>query len=229
MLTSSIKQNLFTIFILFILLSLSVNLKNHDLPKIKVSSEESEINFKEEFYQIFNLGQKRFISSFIWSHTILFSDIEHVKTKTGPSWMYHRLNAISLIDKHFLLNYKLGGLYIMIIKNDKVGAEKIYKKGIKVFNNDIDLIYNLGFLYYFQFKNKDKGLEQWKKIYNHREVNKYPLVAAYVSDEIKSNDLLKALRMLEKQKARLSEDSIYYPIYKKKIRLINEQLKKRSP
>ena len=79
------------------------SLKREKLPKINVSSEETEINFKEEFYQIFNLGQKRFISSFIWSHTILFSDLEHVKTKTGPSWMYHRLNAISLIDKYFLL------------------------------------------------------------------------------------------------------------------------------
>ena len=71
-------------------------------------------------------------------------------------------------------------------------------------------------------------LEQWKKIYNHKDVDKYPLVAAYVSDKIKSNDLLKALKMLKNQKARLSKDSIYYPIYEKKIRLINEQLKQRS-
>ena len=198
------------------------------MPEIKVSSEESEINFKEEFYQIFNLGQKRFISSFIWSHTILFSDLEHVKTKTGPSWMYHRLNAISLIDKYFLLNYKLGGLYIMIVKNDKIGAEKIYKKGIEVFNNDIDLIYNLGFLYYFQMKDKRKGLDQWRKIYNHRKSSRYPLLAAYVSDDLKKENLIHALNILENQKNNLEPGSVYYPIYEKKIKLIKKTIKSQT-
>ena len=58
----------------------------------------------------------------------------------------------------------------------------------------------LDFFITFNSKNKDKGLEQWKKIYNHKDLNKYPLVAAYVSDDIKSINLIKALRMLENKR-----------------------------
>ena len=53
------KYEFVTFLLTLFFLGTSFGLKHKKLPKIKVSSEESEINFKEEFYQIFNLGQKK--------------------------------------------------------------------------------------------------------------------------------------------------------------------------
>ena len=80
---------------------------------------------------------------------------------------------------------------------------------------------------YISFNSKIKiRVREWTKIINHKEINNYPPVMAYVADSYKSDNALKALHLLEKQRDNLNPDSIYYPIYTKKIKLLKDMLKK---
>ena len=136
----------------------------HQKPTIKIDPEYDEINFDEDFYKVINLGQKRMISSLLWTHTLLFGDTEHLDNKNRYSWMYYRFNSISLIDPYFYENYFLGGQYIGVVKDDVPGSIIIFKKGLDNYPNDIELNFNLGFNYLFFSKERNKGLKYWKKL-----------------------------------------------------------------
>ena len=141
-----------TFVIIGLIISSSVIKNNIKLPELKIDPELDEINFHEDFYKVINLGQKRMISSFLWTHTLLFGDLEHIKEKHNFSWMYYRFNGISLIDPMFYENYFLGGQYIGVVKDDVLGSTKLFKRGLDKFPLDIELNFNLGFNYLFYTK-----------------------------------------------------------------------------
>ena len=170
------------------LLSLSIFFKNDlQLKKFYIDPEIDEINFHEDFYKIVNLGQKRMISSLIWSHTLLFGDTEHIKEKSKYSWMFHRFNSISLIDPLFYENYFLGGQYLGVVKDDVFGSNRIFTKGLDRFPMDIELNFNLGFNYIFYNKNIPRGIKYWKNILSVPNIdNIKPLLPIRIMDFLKN-------------------------------------------
>ena len=201
------------------LISISSNIKNTiKLPELKIDPELDEINFHEDFYKVINLGQKRMISSLLWTNTLLFGDLEHIKEKNSFSWMYYRFNGISLIDPMFYENYFLGGQYIGVVKDDVIGSTKLFKRGISKFPIDIELNFNLGFNYLFYTKEVDKGLVYWKKILAMDNISeKKPLLPIKIISFLKNRDDKQwSLNILKD----LAEKNIGTPIgdaYKKKI------------
>lgn len=133
-------------------------------PLMFISKQDSSLNFNNNLYVYFNLGLKRFISSSIWISTILESDIEHYKTKDLNSWMYLRFNSIAQLEPKFLENYRFGGVYLSIIKDDIVGASELYRQGLAVYPNDYSLLKNASFHFYFEAKNLEAAYPLFKRL-----------------------------------------------------------------
>ncbi len=183
----SIFLNMFVIVGLIIV---SSSIKNNiKLPELKIDPELDEINFHEDFYKVVNIGQKRMISSLLWTHTLLFGDIEHIKKKDSFSWMYYRFYGISLIDPLFYENYFLGGQYIGVVKDDVLGSTKLFKRGLDKFPLDIELNFNLGFNYLFYTKEIEKGVVYWKKILAMDNISeKKPLLPIRIINFLKNKE-----------------------------------------
>lgn len=155
------------LLILFAVAFLSVSIvanKTNEKPFLFISKQDSSLNFNNTLLTYFNLGLKRIISSSLWISTILESDIDHYKRRDLNSWMYLRFNTISNLEPEFYENYSFGAPYLSIIKDDLEGASLLYKKGIKQFPNDYDLLKNAAFHFYFEVKEMDLAYELLKKI-----------------------------------------------------------------
>ena len=158
---------------IFFLFFITAYIKNDiKLPELLIDPEKDEINFHEDFYKVVNLGQKRMISSLLWTHTLLFGDLNHIKDKNSFSWMFYRFKGISLIDPLFYENYFLGGQYLGVVKDDVKGSNFLFHRGLKLFPNDLELNFNLGFNYLFYEKNTKKGIIYWKKILQNADISK---------------------------------------------------------
>ena len=133
-------------------------------PMIKVTKEESSFTMNKELLYYFSMGNRRLISSFLWSYTLLESDTEHFNNKDGNSWMFNRFNTIAILDKQFYENYLFGGQYLSIIKDDILGAEIIYNLGLIAYPDDFFINFNAGFNYFFELHNISKAFKLFKKI-----------------------------------------------------------------
>lgn len=145
--------------ILFILL-IGVN---HILSFKKPINPELFTTLNSDFIKIISFGNYRFISSYYWTKTLLDADVEHVKNRE-KSWLYYRFKLISDLDKSFYENYLHGGIYLSIIKDDTLGAEIIFNRGLEVFPNDYRLMYNAAFNYHFQLRDFNSSLILYQKI-----------------------------------------------------------------
>ncbi|OUR93057.1 hypothetical protein A9Q84_21375 [Halobacteriovorax marinus] len=154
-------NKLISIFIILTFLTISnfVNSKI-DFPKIEVSKEESTYKFHDSLIKVFSIGQKRVVSDLLWVSTLLMGDEERVFNEN--SWMFHRFMTISKLEPLFYANYEHGGLYLSIIKDDVVGAKKVYEAGLKYYPNDFWLNYNAAFNDYFELGNIEDALEKYK-------------------------------------------------------------------
>lgn len=116
-----------------------------------------------------SLGNKRLISSILWTQTLLEADIDHYKGKAYDNWLYLRFRTISELDPKFYENYIWGGMYLAIIKDDVLGGIDVLERGLKYYPDDFKLNYNAGFNYYFELGDFKKGLEKLEKIVNHKD------------------------------------------------------------
>ncbi|MEA9354665.1 hypothetical protein SHI21_00515 [Bacteriovorax sp. PP10] len=207
------------IYIMVIILALSgaflISSQNAK-PTLFVSKQQSTLNINENFWMYFNLGQKRLISSFYWVGTILDSDVDHYKKKDLNSWMFIRFNTISLLEPKFYENYKFGGPYLSIIKDDLSGADIIYDKGLRQYPDDYSLLLNSGFHYYFEQKDLNKAYPILNKLKNKPEAPQY-MISALARIESNRGNLMDSFLILKEYQTRFKPES---PIWKK----INEQL-----
>ena len=133
-------------------------------PPLKVSMQDAAINFEESFSKLATLGHGRLVGAITWVLTLLEGDIEHYKQKDGNSWMYYRFRSISIYDPLFYENYRFGGQYLSIIKDDIKGASLIYDKGLEFYPDDFELNYHAGFHYYFEDGQLDKAINSYERL-----------------------------------------------------------------
>lgn len=205
------------VFVIILTLSGSYYIsKNSKPPALFVSKQQSTLNINENFWMYFNLGQKRLISSLYWVNTILDSDVDHYKNRDLNSWMFLRFNTISLIDPNFYENYKFGGPYLSIVKDDLSGADIIYNKGLAQYPDDYSLLLNSGFHYYFEQRNLDKAYPILLKLKNNPQAPQY-IISALARIESNRGNLEDSFIILKEYQSRFQNNSV---IYNK----INEQL-----
>ena len=159
-----INKNISLLFCI-LLLSFSFKFKNFlNKPQLTLTKEDTAFNLDSKLLSIFSLGQTRLISSLLWVTTLLESDIEHYKGDDANSWMFLRFKTISDIDPLFLKNYQLGGQYLSIVKDDLVGAEYIFKKGLVYYQNNYEILLNIAFLYGFELGDYKKAFKYYNQL-----------------------------------------------------------------
>ncbi len=162
---NTILQNTFSFFLVgFFLYFSHVANNSFEKPFIKISKQTAAINLNADVINFFNLGYRRMITAIMWISTILEGDHEHYKQKDLNSWMYLRFKFISILDPKFYENYAFGGPYLSIIKDDLLGASEIYELGLSKYPDDYVLIFNAAFHYFYEVKNRTRGLELYGKI-----------------------------------------------------------------
>ena len=180
--------------------------KKNEKPAVFVNAQQSTMNINENFWLYFNLGQKRMISSLYWIATILESDVDHYKEKDLNSWMFIRFNTISLIDPKFYENYSFGGPYLSIIKDDLIGADILYTKGLKYYPYDYSLLLNSGFHYYFEQRNPTKAYPIWSKLKKLQRTPQY-VISALARIESERGNLEDSLLILKEYQSRFPKNS----------------------
>jgi len=131
-------------------------------PIIIIDKQDSALNVKKQILDFFSIGNKRLLTDLLWIQTLIESDLEHYQKKDLSNWLFLRFNSITYLDKYFYENYRYGGQYLSIVKDDLEGATFILEKGLKIYPQDYYLRYILGFSYYFElgdYKNALKHLE----------------------------------------------------------------------
>lgn len=142
-------------FLVFLSNQLITSLKKED---IKVSQQEKAININEHVVKGISLGQNRLLSSLLWAETLIKAGISHYKEGDLNNWMFLRLKLMTTLDPYFYQAYLYGGIYLSIVKDDDVGAEFIYDKGLRYFSDDLYLNMNASYHYLFEVHHYDKGL-----------------------------------------------------------------------
>lgn len=152
-----------------IILFLSAGILNNSFkkPQLKLSKQQTAINVNKELLTFLSAGNQRLITDLLWVQTLLESDLEHYKEDDLNSWMYLRFLTISYLDPLFYENYRYGGQYLSIVKDDLLGAVDIFKKGIKHYPNDYSLKYHLGFTYFFELGDYENGVKWLEQIMYH--------------------------------------------------------------
>ena len=136
-------------------------------PIIQVSKQESASTLNATLLNFFDLGIKRIYTDILWIQTLLESDLEHYKGNDGNSWMFHRFYTIAALDPQFIENYWYGGQYLSVIKDDDVGAQILFEKGLEVYPNDTYLLYYAGSHYLLELNDKKNALKYYEKIFDH--------------------------------------------------------------
>jgi tetratricopeptide (TPR) repeat protein len=178
-------------------------------PQPKVSMQDAAINFKDSFSKFVTFGHGRFAGALTWVVTLLEGDIEHYKKRDGNSWMFHRFRSISVFDPLFYENYRFGGQYLSIIKDDILGATAIYDKGLKAYPVDFELNYHAGFHYYFEANQLEKALKSYEALFKDtKKAKQFPLLPSLLAKlKVENGNLDSAFKGLKESYDELPDSS----------------------
>lgn len=203
------------LILLFLFLSSSyVNNRFFKYSNPSISLQNHSLNFNDSL-TFFNFGQKRMISSLLWVKTLLDSDLEHYKRKDLNNWMYLRFDTVANLDPYFLENYQFGGVFLSIIKDDLLGAEMIYNKGLSQYPNDYYLNINAAFHYFHEMHNIDKAIPLLLKARTFPQAP--PIIDLLIATLYKKNKAPKAIlkKFLEEALLQNSIDQVKKELQKK--------------
>ena len=181
---------------------------SHPKPPLKLNQEDISYTLNQDFLYVFSMGNQRLFSSYLWILTLLQGDTEHYKKKDGNSWMYLRFSTIAKLDPRFYENYKVGGIYLAIIKDDVSGSVDILKKGVRHYPEDFWINYYLGFNYLHELKDRQTSLYYFDKIRDHPIRKKqFPLLTSTLAKlHAHQGDLKTAFNVLYQAYLNLSSD-----------------------
>lgn len=209
--------------ILFIICNFaSFSYFNHNLAPhpFFLDKQQSAHNFKSKYLSKISLGNNNLIASILWITTMIESDIEHYKNKDNNSWMYHRFNTITDLNPYFYHAYKVGGLYLSVIKDDDLGAKDIFGKGIKIYPDDIDLNYYFGFHAQFELNDPTLAVTHYEKVLqNPKGMERFKFLLPSIVAKLKSGlgDKEGALKLLLQMKEKFKDNKPMHDRFNSKI------------
>lgn len=173
-------------FIIFLVLVFNnILFKSLTISRPEVSPAENAYNLDGRFLYYMALGNQRMLSGLLWVKTLLEGDTEKFNHTQGyeHSWMFYHFDAIAVLDPHFYENYLYGGIYLSIIKDDVIGAKKIYDKGLDIFFDDFFLLINAGFNYFYELGDSDRGIQLYERALSDRDnyLKNFPILPSLVT------------------------------------------------
>ena len=193
--------------ILFFVIAITLHHHNPK-PQIQIVKQESALNINIGIMKFMAIGNKKLISNILWIKTLLESDQQKFYKQDLSSWMYLRFLSIAKLDPWFYENYLFGGMYLSVIKDDLIGASKIFNLGLEKYPDDYSLIYYNGFNYFYEMGDFEKGYENLKKLKNH---SRTPLSLKFVIDKLlfeKNRDFEVAISLLQENLKLTKDESI---------------------
>lgn len=121
---------------------------------------ENFASFSPETLKISTFGYARAASSLLWLRFLQHTPTTKVE-KDQVSWIFLDLLAISNLDPDFYPIYEHGGIFLSVITEDKLGAEKILLRGIERFPDRWRLRAYLAYHYHFEMDQPEKAGEQY--------------------------------------------------------------------
>jgi len=167
--SSKIINFILAIFSAFLLMFVIPQIQSNIISTSRLKQEkiDNSFNIDSNLALISSVGQQRALAAVIWTFTLLAGDIEHHNDPSVLSSMYYKFDNISKLDPYFYKNYLDGGLYLSVIKDDVLGAEKIYNKGLEIYPNDFWLNFYDGFNKYYELNKPDEAIKRFEKIIFH--------------------------------------------------------------
>lgn len=184
-------------------------------PELVLSKQDTALNVNTDLLKIMSFGNKRLISDLIWVQTLMESDVVHYTGPAKLNWMFLRFKTISLLDPQFYENYSWGGQYLSIIKDDMLGGNELMEQGLKFYPDDYQLHYLLGFSYYHELSNYDKGIFHFEKIMDHPRAPYFLQTIVYKMKMEKGFSFDTALPLIQTQIEKAKEERV-------KIKLIQD-------
>lgn len=136
-------------------------------PPLELKKQDTAVNINKDLLIFMSAGNKRLLADLFWVHTLLESDLEHYAKQDLKDWMYLRFKTISILDPLFYENYAWGGQYLTVAKDDIMGGNDLMESGLKYYPDDYKLHFLLGFSYYYELGDYDKGIYYYEKIMDH--------------------------------------------------------------
>lgn len=127
--------------------------KNYTIPK-KV---QNTILYPPKYMSLFSFGYADYYADVLWLRLIQDIDFcEKGKNKCSEGWAYKMLDSITELSPKFRTAYAFGALTLSVLVNDIKGSSKIFRKAIKNFPNDWEILYRAS--YHFLLEEKDNVL-----------------------------------------------------------------------
>lgn len=161
------SQSICAVFIPLVLFIGGVLGRNVHHVQLEISSQETSINFNADLMHLSSFGLNSSLADLVWMQTLIESDLEHYRGTKLDSWMFHRFNLISTLDPFFYENYLYGGQYLMIVKDDLDGADKLFRKGLQIFPDDMSLNWHMGYLWAYEKGDVSAAYPFFKKVSTH--------------------------------------------------------------
>jgi len=121
---------------------------------------EQFASYSSDTLRISTFGYARAASSTLWLRFLQHTPPKKVE-KDQVSWIYLDLLAVSELDPEFYFTYEFGGIFLSVITEDKLGAERILLKGIERFPDKWRLRAYLAYHYLFETNEPEKAGEQF--------------------------------------------------------------------
>ena len=84
---------------------------------------------------------------------------EGFKYQCQEGWSYKMTDALTELTPRFFSPYITASSIMSVIMGDKIGAKKIYDKGVKRFPHNWNLLFHAGYHYIWELKDEDRGTE----------------------------------------------------------------------
>jgi len=78
-------------------------------------------------------------------------------SRCREGWVFKMVNLVTDLDKKFKAAYRIGGTFLSVLVDDRVGAKKIYDKGVENFPKDWELLYFSASHHLFELKEPKKA------------------------------------------------------------------------
>lgn len=127
--------------------------KNYTTPK----KTQSTVLYPPKYISLFSFGYADYYADILWLRLVQDIDFcEKGKNKCSENWAYKMLDAITELSPKFRSAYASGALTLSVLVNDVKGSSKIFRKAIKQFPNDWEILYKAA--YHFLLEEKDNTL-----------------------------------------------------------------------
>lgn len=77
------------------------------------------------------------------------------KSRCEDGWVFQMLDVITDLDPHFEGAYKDGATFLSVLVDDRQGAHKIFKKAIKQYPKDWNILYRAAYHELFEMQNPE--------------------------------------------------------------------------